>query len=70
MSLYPTLEDMQYDKTVQSQRTILNELIQNELGTSMGNVTASSNDVAMYPSLGNFLGLDLTDDMIRANMPE
>lgn len=80
MSLYPTLEDMQIDKMVQAQRTVLNEIVQSERQISpqqshqpFGNnnlSTNQSNKVVLYPALGNFLGLELSEEMIRENMPE
>ncbi|XP_055837318.1 syntenin-1-like [Episyrphus balteatus] len=81
MSLYPSLEDMQVDKLVQNQRAMVNEVIKfsQDSPTPTPAVTATpspypvanvQNGSVVYPALGNFLGLELSDDMIRQNMPE
>ncbi|XP_055370900.1 syntenin-1-like [Condylostylus longicornis] len=85
MSLYPTLEDMQIDKMVQAQRTILNEIVQQNAQQQQSvsnlpspdnnqpaknNINNTTTSKELYPALGNFLGLELSEDMIRQNMPE
>ena len=75
-SLYPSLEDMEINKMVQAQRTVLNEIVQSEVqqfqtgGSSNAISPISMNNTVLYPALGNFLGLELSDEMIRQNMPE
>lgn len=77
MSLYPSLEDMQVDKIHQAQRTVLNEIVQSESAAVHQQrpvaPVAPVTPVAgrqLYPALGTFLGLELTDEVIRQNMPE
>lgn len=85
MSLYPSLEDMQVDKLSQNQRAMINEVIQfsqdpppaQQIPSQTTATNASPNPVVsnvqnavVYPALGNFLGLELSDEMIRQNMPE
>lgn len=81
-SLYPSLEDMQVDKIIQAQnyaaaaqaqaaQPSLPAYTQNpypELnnGSNVSNTSA----LIMYPNLGEFMGLDLSEDTIRTNMPE
>merc|ERR1712018_909384 len=61
MSLYPSLEDMQVDHMVQAQTNLL--------GPTRPPGTANAVQ-AMYPGLADYMGLELTQDVIRANMPE
>ncbi len=81
-SLYPSLEDMQVDKIIQAQNyaasqqsqaaSAIPSYTQNpypELNGNANNVNNSS-ALVMYPNLGEFMGLDLSEDMIRTNMPE
>ncbi|XP_055920068.1 syntenin-1-like [Eupeodes corollae] len=78
MSLYPSLEDMQVDKLVQNQRAMVNEVIQFSQDAPVATPAITSpypvanvqNGTVVYPALGNFLGLELSDEMIRQNMPE
>ncbi|XP_037049387.1 syntenin-1-like [Bradysia coprophila] len=81
-SLYPSLEDMQVDKIIQAQNRAaaaqthamqpsLPAYTQNpypELNSS--NNANNSSSLVMYPNLGEFMGLDLSEDTIRTNMPE
>lgn len=79
-SLYPSLEDMQVDKIIQAQNyaaaqsqasQAIPAYTQNPY-PELNNSTNSNNSSAliMYPNLGEFMGLDLSEDMIRTNMPE
>jgi len=68
MSLYPTLEDMGADKIVQAQTQAFNEAI--ATASRGGNAPPPYNSAIVYPSLGSYLGLDLSPETIRANMPE
>lgn len=100
MSLYPSLEDMQVDKILQSQNAaISNAAAQqqrlynvqdpppayttnpyaqlNSLLPSAATAPASSSDQELakksgfvYPDLADYLGLELSHDVIAANMPE
>lgn len=80
-SLYPSLEDMQVDKIIQAQNYAAAQsqasqatpaYTQNpypELNRSINNSNNNS-ALVMYPNLGEFMGLDLSEAMIRTNMPE
>lgn len=99
MSLYPSLEDMQVDKILQSQNAAvataaaaqhsqhaftyqdpppaytmnpypqLNSL-QPALVTSGGSDDAKKMGAFAYPDLADYMGLELSHDVIAANMPE
>ena len=85
MSLYPSLEDMQVDKLIQHQQNILNNMTpptssapppaytQNPY-PEMNQISAASSIAAVpnksYPDLTDFMGLELTQQMIAENMPE
>lgn len=77
-SLYPSLEDMQVDKIMQAQshaaaaqaaQSSLPAYTQNPY-PQLNNTSTANNSLVMYPNLGEFMGLDLSEDMIRTNMPE
>lgn len=82
MSLYPSLEDMQVDKLIQAQNTAFAAAASQQFNpsapiygqTSYPNNTAntpqSNNSFEMYPGLSDFMGLELSQDIIAANMPE
>lgn len=78
MSLYPSLEDMQMDKmiTVQQQAFTNAQLpayTQNpypELHSYTQSTSVVSNGAIMYPDLADFMGLELSQQVIAANMPE
>lgn len=78
MSLYPSLEDMQVHKIAQAQQKAFADQM-NVQTTSVGNIqnmssplsasTASAIDKPnLYPGLGNFMGLELTNEMVAFNM--
>lgn len=77
-SLYPSLEDMQVDKIIQAQNYAAAQATQGIPAYTQNpypelNSPSSANNssaLVMYPNLGEFMGLDLSVDMIRANMPE
>ncbi|CAG9585577.1 unnamed protein product [Danaus chrysippus] len=75
MSLYPSLEDMKVDKMVRAQ------LAQNQAPSGYPpayhqpgypQITAATPSVptSMYPALGEYMGLELSHDVIALNMPE
>lgn len=75
MSLYPSLEDMKVDKMVRAQ------MAQNQAPSGYPpayhqpgypQITAPTPSVptAMYPALGEYMGLELSHDVIALNMPE
>ncbi|RZC32943.1 PDZ domain containing protein [Asbolus verrucosus] len=74
MSLYPSLEDMKVDQLSKAQ---------NEAFTTANNqapphpsypyavpAQKGANNPSAYPSLGEFMGLELTEAVISQNMPE
>lgn len=83
-SLYPSLEDMQVHKIVQAQQnTFANQMNTPQPMSTQNSVypspsapseydiiahTPASN--TLYPGLTNFMGLELTQEMIALNMPE
>lgn len=76
-SLYPSLEDMQVDKIIQAQnyaaaQTQAQQAIPAFTQNPYPELNNGNNSSAlvMYPNLGEFMGLDLSEDMIRSNMPE
>lgn len=77
-SLYPTLEDMQVDKMIQAQNyaAAQSQATQAAAPAYTQNPYPELNNgnnnsaLVMYPNLGEFMGLDLSEDMIRSNMPE
>lgn len=70
MSLYPSLEDMKVDNMARAQ------LSQQQMPPSYGapsHVAALPSAPALghvYPSLGDYMGLELSADVIALNMPE
>lgn len=84
MSLYPSLEDMQVQKMIQAQHKAVNDHM-NTVGNiqntypSLGNSAVAAASVVdkpnpsapvLYPGLGDFMGLELTNEMAAINMPE
>lgn len=81
-SLYPSLEDMQVHKEIVAQENAAMNAYVNANACGQGgyphlaNSAASSpaeqsNAVAvLYPGLGDFMGLELSQDVIALNMPE
>jgi len=68
MSLYPSLEDMKVDHIGQAQIAAAQQ-------ASSSGITASHQDrgaasSSLYPSLSDFMGLELSQDVIHQNMPE
>ncbi|CAH0555025.1 unnamed protein product [Brassicogethes aeneus] len=65
MSLYPSLEDMKVDKMARAEYALINQQQQQYSAPP-----ASASAPMMYPSLGNYMGLELSDNVIALNMPE
>lgn len=63
-SLYPSLEDMQVHKMVLAQDSAVQQMAYPALNES--NDSAST----AYPALANFMGLELSQEVIALNMPE
>lgn len=60
MALYPSLEDMNVDLMQRAQAAVVHAAPQLQM--------ASGN--AVYPALGDFMGLELSPETIALNMPE
>lgn len=70
MSIYPSLEDMKLDQLSQAQNRAINEYQENTAYPMIGASAPPVQNVSFYPSLGTFMGLELTEDVILQNMPE
>lgn len=90
MSLYPSLEDMKVDQTIQAQKNAMNAIAhqrqlmnqhQNNVpqtsylhldvpGVPSAPLSTSPLSSPAYPDLADYMGLELSHDMIAANMPE
>ena len=79
MSLYPSLEDMMVDQMMKAQQnsapaplgggwTQPQPLSRPPLPASMSSVPAPV--AASYPGLAEYMGLELSEALIRENMPE
>lgn len=72
MSLYPSLEDMKVDKMVRAQMAQYQappptyQLMHQALPSS----GHGARDAHVYPTLGEYMGLELSQDVIALNMPE
>lgn len=62
MSLYPSLEDMKVDQLSRAQNQAVAAAIE---APSHG-----PPDNSAYPNLGDYMGLELSESVISANMPE
>lgn len=71
MSLYPSLEDMKVDTMARAQMAQY-PVHAAPPTPSYGPPTAapSAPSAHMYPALGNYMGLELSSDVIARNMPE
>jgi len=82
MSLYPSLEDMKVDHMIQEQNQILQSFTPPNPAQTMSPQNSSlpyptsppsnygSPNSPVYPGLAEYMGLELSEDVIRANMPE
>lgn len=72
MALYPSLEDMKVDNMVRAQ--LSQQLLQPPYGANVTVVPnaplPNSSAHHMYPALGDYMGLELSSDVIALNMPE
>jgi len=67
MSVYPSLEDMKVDHMMQAQEQGAGLIPAPSTGSfAAPTVTSGSN----YPGLAEYMGLELTEAEVRANMPE
>jgi len=77
MSLYPSLEDMKVDHMIQAQTAVASQELQNAQVSSLpypitAPITPAQPEqgLGFYPGLAEFMGLELSEDVIRSNMPE
>jgi syntenin-1 len=78
MSLYPSLEDMKVDQTIKAQLKAFDAIQQpNQISLpgipSAPTLSATHSPVSqnpVYPDLLDYMGLELSHDVIAANMPE
>ncbi|KAL1502866.1 hypothetical protein ABEB36_007944 [Hypothenemus hampei] len=72
MSIYPSLEDMKVDQMTNAQIKVAAAYNSAPPPYNPGtyNIGTSVADGNVYPSLGNYMGLELSEEVIRANMPE
>lgn len=73
MSLYPTLEDMKVDHMMKAQMQAESQYV---ASVPIGDTTPSAPTYVpsapgmLYPSLGDYMGLELNEETIAQNMPE
>ena len=73
MSIYPSLEDMKFDQLVKAQNQVMSQAVPAvpSYAAPLPNAPpVAVGDSAMYPSLNDYMGLELSEAMISANMPE
>lgn len=73
MSLYPTLEDMKVDHMMKAQLQAESRYDVPPIQQHQHNPSApayNSLSSTLYPSLGEYMGLELTEETIAQNMPE
>lgn len=83
MSLYPSLEDMGVDRMIEQQNQMSQHIYQQNQQQPIGIPAYTSNpypemassqqqqlDAQAYPDLYHFMGMELSKEIIAANMPE
>jgi len=73
MSLYPSLEDMKVDQMLVAQNSTpapQQQVPQLPPQVAGGQGVASPSAPVAYPGLAEYMGMELSEDIIRANMPE
>ncbi|XP_025993031.2 syntenin-1 [Solenopsis invicta] len=73
MSLYPTLEDMKVDQMMKAQIQAESQYVDSEPIESTAPSAPAyvpSAPSMLYPSLGDYMGLELNEETIAQNMPE
>ncbi|XP_012541778.1 syntenin-1 [Monomorium pharaonis] len=71
MSLYPTLEDMKVDHMMKAQIQAESQYVASiESTTPSAPTYVPSAPNILYPSLGDYMGLELNEETIAQNMPE
>lgn len=69
MALYPSLEDMKLDQLIQAQNQAFVQHAPPPTQSEFPTAPQVPN-AALYPALGNYMGLELTEEVIAMNMPE
>lgn len=69
MSLYPSLEDMKVDTMVKAQMAH-HQAAPMYSHPPAAPMVASAPSAHVYPALGDYMGLELSSDVIAMNMPE
>lgn len=69
MSIYPSLEDMKFDQLARAQHQHEAQFIQPQPAITAPPL-ASPQNFSMYPSLNDYMGLELSEAVIAFNMPE
>ncbi|GLV32863.1 X11Lbeta [Carabus blaptoides fortunei] len=72
MALYPSLEDMKIDQMMraQTQNMVSAQNSAEEYPNSGHSAMSASNNAIMYPTLNDYMGLELSESVIAQNMPE
>lgn len=79
MSLYPSLEDMKVDHMAQAQIAVHHQQQQEHAAIASGSAPIAGGSAppapigassGLYPSLNDFMGLQISTDVIRQHMPE
>jgi syntenin-1 len=76
MSLYPSLEDMKVDQIGRAQAQAFNAVAQQQQQLQSSYPSLTQPDAggypgaSSYPDLADYMGLELSQDIIAANMPE
>ncbi|KOX80448.1 Syntenin-1 [Melipona quadrifasciata] len=73
MSLYPTLEDLKVDHMMKAQIQMESQYNVPPIAQEQTNPSApvyNAFSSALYPSLGDYMGLELTEEVIAQNMPD
>lgn len=71
MALYPSLEDLKVDQMMRAQDQLISSMAQTQPMPNTGYVRpGEALSLSMYPSLGDYMGLELSEELIAANMPE
>merc|ERR1719334_3027425 len=74
MSLYPSLEDMKVDQMAKVQERVSAEAMA-AVGVPPDTAPANqmmqaAHPMSAYPALGDYMGLEFSDEVLALNMPE
>lgn len=75
MSLYPSLEDMKMDQMVKAQVEAVSNtpypiIYNSTMPLPYGGEQEQKEGGTVYPALGDYMGLELNEAVIKENMPE